>query len=61
MDETSDLRVINGGNGVALGLGTGLAASQVSPRAERGAARRERERERRLRELFNKQLQSATF
>src|SRR6266576_6389521 len=47
MDETGDIRVIpNGDNAAAHGPG----ASQVSPRAER-AARRERERERRLREL----------
>ena len=50
MDETGDMRIILNGDNAALGFGTGLGASQVSPRAER-AARRERERERRLREL----------
>ena len=50
MVETGDMQIILNGDNAAVGFGTGLGASQVSPRAER-AARRERERERRLREL----------
>ena len=50
MDEAGEMRLIPNGDGPILhGLG---AANQVSPRAER-AARRERERERRLRDPGN--------